>query len=55
VVIGVSEDLIEARSSSQHDDDRTVFAKKKKKLGLKLEGEIEGNYIKGQAWYDEGA
>jgi hypothetical protein len=39
----------------QHGKARTVFGKKKKKLNLKLEGEIEGNEIKGQAQDDKGA
>jgi hypothetical protein len=39
----------------QHGKARTVFGKKKKELNLKLEGEIEGDEIKGQAQDDKGA
>ncbi len=39
----------------QHGEARTVFGEKKKELDIKLEGEIEGNEIKGQAQDDKGA
>ena len=39
----------------QHGEARTVFGEKKKEMNLKLEGEIEGDEIKGQARDDKGA
>ena len=38
----------------QHGEARTVFGEKKKELDIKLEGEIEGDEIKGQAQDDKG-
>jgi hypothetical protein len=39
----------------QHGKSRTVFGKKKKEMNLKLEGEIDGDEVKGQAQDDKGA
>ena len=39
----------------QHGKVRTVFGEKKREMGLKFEGEIEGGEFKGQARNDTGA
>ena len=39
----------------QHGEARTMFGKKEKNLNLKLEGEIDGDEIKGQVQDDGGA
>ena len=42
-------------AGEQHGEARTVFGKKEKNLNLKLEGEIEGDVIQGQALDDASA
>ena len=51
----ISDNRIEISAfTMQHGEARTVFGEKKKELNLKLEGEIEGNEINGQARDDKG-
>lgn len=52
----VSGNRIEISTSGvQHGEARTVFGKKEKNLDIKVEGEIDGDIIKGQARDEVGA
>jgi len=52
----VSDNRIEVSTAGvQHGEARTVFGKKEKNLDLKLEGEIDGDIITGQARDDKSA